>query len=71
MGPLSERSPDESLRNVWRFETLGGGVIETAVETVGSEGTSPVGIFARGTGELLGKSKRGQLLVLDGELGTD
>jgi hypothetical protein len=47
-GGSSSEGPDESLRNFWRFETAGGGGIETAVETVGFEGTSPVGVLARG-----------------------
>jgi heptaprenylglyceryl phosphate synthase len=47
-GSSSER-PDESLRNVWRrIELFGGGGIETAVEAVGCEWASPVGVLARG-----------------------
>jgi hypothetical protein len=47
-GGSSSEGPDESLRNFWRFETAGGGGIETAVETVGFEGASPVEVLARG-----------------------
>jgi hypothetical protein len=47
-GNSSSEGPDESLRNLWRFETADGGGIETAVETVGFEGASPVGVLARG-----------------------
>jgi hypothetical protein len=45
----SPDAPDESLRNFCRrFVSFWGGGIETAVETVGFEGASPVGVLARG-----------------------
>jgi hypothetical protein len=47
-GGSSSESPDESLKYFWRFDSLGGGGIEIAVETVGFERASPVGAFARG-----------------------
>jgi hypothetical protein len=47
-GSSSPDAPDESLRNCLRFISFGGGGIETAVETVGFEGASPVGVLARG-----------------------
>jgi hypothetical protein len=48
-GSSSPDGPDESLRKAcWRFELFEGGGIETAVETVGFEGGSPVGVLARG-----------------------
>jgi hypothetical protein len=47
-GSSSSETPDESLRKVWRFELSGGGGRETAVETVGLGGASPVGVLGRG-----------------------
>jgi hypothetical protein len=48
-GSSSPDGPDESLRKVGlRLELLAGGGIETAVETVGFGGASPVGVLARG-----------------------
>jgi hypothetical protein len=45
----SPDAPDESLRNFCRrLDSLWGGGIETAVETVGFEGVSPVGVLAGG-----------------------
>jgi hypothetical protein len=47
-GSSSPDGSDESFKKVClRFTTFGGG-IETAVETVGFEGASPVGVLARG-----------------------
>jgi hypothetical protein len=41
-GGSSSETADESLKNCWRCDALGGGR-ETTVETVGCEGASPVG----------------------------
>jgi hypothetical protein len=70
-GSSSPDGPDEPLRKVWRLALFLGGFEETAVETVGLEGTSPVGVFARGIEEFGGKSNREPHGVSDGELGTD
>jgi hypothetical protein len=45
-GNSSPEAPDESLKNFFcgRFEAFAGGAIVTAVETVGFDGTSPVGV---------------------------
>jgi hypothetical protein len=44
----TSETADESLRNDWRFETVWGGGKVKVVETVDFEGTSPVGVLARG-----------------------
>jgi hypothetical protein len=48
-GSSSPDAPDEPLRKLGlRLVSFWGGGIETAVETVGFEGASPVGVLARG-----------------------
>jgi hypothetical protein len=73
-GNSSPDAPEESLKNFClRIVSFWGGGIETAVETVGFGGTSPVGVCSRGFELLgvLGLSNLEPSLELVGELETD
>jgi hypothetical protein len=76
-GSSSPEAPEESLKNFClRVGTFGSGGVAKVVETVSFGGTSPVGVWGRGTRglELFGASGVSNLetaLEFVGELGTD